>query len=190
MDVLVAEAREVGPELVFAGDETDVDLVDEAMLALLLELRLRLLGLVGSDEVLLQSLVDHLEAGRDRRRVVGRAVLAEQELKDVDGDVGADLHLADEVLPDDPARERVVGQAVERVHRRAGGGGHFAHSSSSSTTILADTLASAPPRRTPVRASSTSISTVVSRSRFAVTWNVSTGDGPSARRATEPVAAS
>ena len=120
VDVLVAEVREVGPELVLARDEPDVDLVDEAVLALPLELRLRLLGLVGSDEVLLQSLVDDLEAGRDRRRVVGRAVLAEQELKDVDGHVGADLDLADEVLADDPARERVVGQAVERVHRRAG----------------------------------------------------------------------
>ena len=60
------------------------------------------------------------EAGRDRGRVVGRAVLAEQELEHVDGDVGADLDLAHEVLADDPARERVVGQAVERVHRRAG----------------------------------------------------------------------
>ncbi len=52
------------PELVLAGDKADVDLVDEPVLALALELRLRLLRLVGADEVLLQSLVDDLEAGR------------------------------------------------------------------------------------------------------------------------------
>ena len=110
----------------------------------------------------------------DRRRVVRRAVLAEQELEDVDRHVRADLDLAHEILADDPTREGVVRQAVERVHR---GRRCSLHHRSSSTTIVAATTASAPPRRTPVRASRTSISTVVSRSRFVVTWKVRIGGG-------------
>ena len=106
------------PELVFAGDEADIDLVDESVLPLALELGLRLLRLVGPDEVLLQSLVDDLEASRDRGGVVGRAVLAEQELEDVDGYVGSDLHLAHEVLPHDSTRESLIGGPIELIHRR------------------------------------------------------------------------
>ena len=64
--------------------------------------------------------------------------LPEQELKDVDGHVRADLDLADEVLPHHPAREGVVGEPVEPVHRRARQGGGSGHARSSSTTIVAD----------------------------------------------------
>ena len=86
------------------------------------------LGLVGSDEVVRQRLVDDLEAGLDRGRVVGGAVLPEEELEDVDRHVRADLDLADEVLAHDPAREVAVGELVEAVVARA-------QSRSSSTTI-------------------------------------------------------
>ena len=82
-----------------------------------------------------QRLVDDLEPGRDRGRVVGRAVLPEQELEDVDGHVGADLDLADEVLADDAAGEVPVGQLVEAVVGRA-------QSRSSSTMMLAATSTS------------------------------------------------
>ena len=45
----------------------------------------------------------------------GRAVLPEQELEHVDGHVGADLDLTDEVLADDTAGEEAVGELVESV---------------------------------------------------------------------------
>jgi hypothetical protein len=116
---LVTEVGQRRPELVLAGEQADVDLIDQAVLALALEGSLGLLGLVGADEVLGQRLADDLQPGFDRGRVVGRAVLAEQELEHVHGHVGADLHLADEVLADHPAAEHLVGVPVERVHQPA-----------------------------------------------------------------------
>ncbi len=64
----------MSPELVLAGHQPDVDLVDEPMLALSLQFGLCLLGLIGPDEILLQRLVDDREARGDGCRVVGCAI--------------------------------------------------------------------------------------------------------------------
>src|SRR5689334_4782066 len=101
------------------------------MLALALEPGLRLLGLVGPDEVLGKGLVYHSEARGNRSRVVRGAIFPQEELQDVDGYIRADLDLTNKVLADHPSRECVVRQAIELVHR--GGGRGLRHRSSSTT---------------------------------------------------------
>ena len=80
-------------------------LVDEGVLALVLDQRLGLVRLVGPDEVRGERVVDHPQPGVDGGGVVGGAVLPEQVLQDEDRDVGPDLHLADQILADHLARE-------------------------------------------------------------------------------------
>ena len=105
VDELVAEVHQFGPVLVVVGEVADLHLVDEGVLALVLDHRLGFVRLVGPDEVRRQRVVDHPQPGVDGRRVVGGTVLAQQVLQDEDRDVGPDLHLADQVLADHFARE-------------------------------------------------------------------------------------
>ncbi len=51
VDVLVAEVHQLGPVLVVVGEVADLDLVDQGVLALVLDQRLGLVRLVGADEV-------------------------------------------------------------------------------------------------------------------------------------------
>ncbi len=81
---------------------------------MLLDLGLGLLRLIGPDEVLGQCLIDDVQAGLDGGGVVGCAVLAEQELEHVDGHVGADFDLADEVLAYDPPGEHRLARSSSR----------------------------------------------------------------------------
>jgi hypothetical protein len=89
-------------------------------LSLPLELHLGLgqLGFVGPDEVLLEPLVDDEHALFDNVWVVRRAVLAEQELENVDRNVVPDLDPANEILPDDLAFKELIGHTVEVVEFR------------------------------------------------------------------------
>src|SRR5690606_8482092 len=117
MHVPVPEVGELRPVLVLAGDQPHLDLVDDAVRAPPLQVRLRLLGLVRPDEVLGERLVDHVETYLDRCWVVGGAVLAEQILQHIDGDVGPDLDPPHEVLADHPPREGLIGLGVQGVKR-------------------------------------------------------------------------
>src|SRR4051812_14512616 len=83
-----------------------------------------MLRLVGADEVRAQNLVDGVQPRLDRGRVVGRAVLPQEELQHVDRNVGADLDLADEILAHDPSGKRLVGLAIEGVGREVEIGHH------------------------------------------------------------------
>jgi hypothetical protein len=76
MDVLVPEVDQLRPVFVVVGEVADLDLVDERVLDLLLDAGLRLVRLVGADEVVRQGRVDHAEPGVDGGGVVGGAVLA------------------------------------------------------------------------------------------------------------------
>ena len=105
VDVLVPEVDQFRPVLVVVGEVADLHLVDERVLALVLDDRLDLVRLVGPDEVRGERVVDHPQPGVDGGRVVGRTVLAEQVLQDEDRDVGPDLDLADQILADDLAGE-------------------------------------------------------------------------------------
>ena len=96
------------PVLILTRHEPNIDLVDEAELAAALDLSLRLLRFVRSNEVLDKGLANHFEPGLDRVRVIGCAVLAEQELQHVHGDVRPNLDLADQVLADHAAGEDCV----------------------------------------------------------------------------------
>ena len=71
----------------------------------LLDLALRLHRLVGADIVVGERVVDDLQAHLDRHFVGRRAVFSQQELEDENRNVGADLHLSDEILSDDLAGE-------------------------------------------------------------------------------------
>ena len=105
VDVLVAEVLQFGPVLVVVGNVADLHLVDERVLALVLDHRLGFVRLVGPDEVRGQRVVHHLQPGVDGHRVVGGAILPQQVLQDEDRDVGPDLHLADQILADHFARK-------------------------------------------------------------------------------------
>ena len=100
MDVLVPEVDQFRPVLVVVGQVSNLDLVDERVLALVLDERLDLVGFVGTDEVRGERVVDHPQPGIDCRLVVGCTVLAEQVLQDEDGHVCPDLDLADQILAD------------------------------------------------------------------------------------------
>ena len=113
VDVLVAEVGDLGP--VARIDQPHLHLVDEGVPALLLDLALRLRRLVGADVVVGQRLVDDLHPHPDRHLVGRGAVLPEEVLEHEDGDVRPDLHLADEVLADDLAREDASHLVVELV---------------------------------------------------------------------------
>ena len=153
---LVVEVLQVRPELVLPCEQPDVDLVDEPVLALLLDPRLGQLGLVGTDEVLPQCLIDDSQPGLDRRRHVGGAVLAQQELQHVDRNVGAHLDLTDEVLAYDAPREGVVGEFVEPVelHHRIS---RVRPSSVTGAATGTDADASAKPVRASITCRSTSV---------------------------------
>jgi len=68
------------------------------VLALVLDHRLRLVGLIGSDEVGTDRGVHDAKPRLDGRRVIGGAILAEKVLEDKDRHIRPDLHLSDEVL--------------------------------------------------------------------------------------------
>ena len=76
VDVLVPEVDQFGPVLVVVGEVADLDLVDQGVLALVLDERLGLVRLVGPDEVRGERVVDDPQPGVDGGGVVGRAVLA------------------------------------------------------------------------------------------------------------------
>ena len=116
VDVLVPEVDQLGPVLVVVGEVADLHLVDEGVLALVLDQRLGLVRLVGPDEVRGDRGVDHPQPGVDGGGVVGGAILAEQVLQDEDRHVGPDLHLADEILADHLAREDRRGFLVQIGH--------------------------------------------------------------------------
>ena len=116
VEELVAEVDGLGP--VVGVDEAHLHLVDEGVLALLLDLALRLRRLVRADVVVRERVVDDLQPHLDRDLVRRGAVLAEQELEDEDRHVRADLHLADQVLADDLAGEEPVHLVVEGIARR------------------------------------------------------------------------
>jgi hypothetical protein len=74
VDVLVAEVDHLGP--VVRVDDAHLHLVDERVLAPVLDRGLGLHRLVGADVVVGQGVVDHLQAELDRGVVGRRAVLA------------------------------------------------------------------------------------------------------------------
>ena len=126
--VLVAEVRDLGP--VVRVDEADLHLVDEGVLAALLDLAWAFIDSSGADVVVRQRVVDDLQPHLDRDLVRRRAVLPEQELEDEDRHVRADLHLAHEVLADHLAGEQPVHLVVEGVSCGDGAVAHGLHSKS------------------------------------------------------------
>ena len=122
--VLVGMWRNLLPKLYSLGpvvgvDEPNLHLVDEGVFPVLLDLALRLRRLVGPDVVVGERVVDDLQSHLDRDLVRRGAVLAEQELEHEDGNVRADLDLADEVLAHDLAGEE-RGSTLSSSASRAG----------------------------------------------------------------------
>ena len=185
MDELVAEVLEVSPELVLAGEQPHVDLVDEAELAALLDACFGQLRLVGPDEVVLQRLVDHHQPGLYRERIVGGTVLTQEELEHINGHVGPDLDLANKVLAYNPPGEGLDDCMVELVQSHL----CLSQADPSTTTRSGHVETAEEPSFWPVRASNTCSSTLVSASRFSVTWKVSTR-GSLAAIITAPVSGS
>lgn len=72
--------------------------------------------------VVTQHIAHLLDPGSDGGLVVGRGVLGQQVLEDVDGDDGVALDLLDEILADDGAGEELCDLLIEcRANRLSGG---------------------------------------------------------------------
>jgi hypothetical protein len=110
VEVTVPEVRHLRPVLLF--QYPDPHLVYEGGLAAVLEVVLGLVGFVGPDEVIGYGTVDHAQADLDGGGIVGGAVLADEVLEDVNGDVRPHFDLAHEVLSDDLPSEDVVDFSV------------------------------------------------------------------------------
>ena len=114
--ILVPEVDQFRPVLVVVGQVADLHLVDERVLALVLDHRLDLVRLVGPDEVRGDRGVDDPQPGVDGGGIVGGAILPEQVFQDEDRDVRTDLDLADEILADHLPGEDLRGFLVEVGH--------------------------------------------------------------------------
>jgi len=98
MDELVSKVLQLGPVLVVVRDIPHLNLVDEGVVAFVLDHRLSLVGLVRSDKVRGDGVIHHPEPGLDSYRVIGCTVFAEQVFEHEDRDTRPDLHLSHEVL--------------------------------------------------------------------------------------------
>ena len=113
-DALRVEVLQRRPVPLLLLDVADVDLVDEPVLALGRDARLRRVGLVRPDVVVLQRGENGLHAGVDLGRVVAGAEAGEQELQHERRHVGALLDPVQQILADDLAVEDRV-QLADRA---------------------------------------------------------------------------
>ena len=110
----IPEVDQLGP--VLRAVQPHQHLVDEGLPAALLDARLRLHRLVGTDDRIGQGVVDQAQPGLHRNRIIGGAVFAQQVFQDVGRHVGAHFDLAHQVFADDPAGEDLVDLPIQFRH--------------------------------------------------------------------------
>lgn len=115
MEILVAEVDALGPVFVILGNVADLDLVNEGVPLLFLDQGLRLVGLLGPDEIVRERAVYDPQSGVNGGRVIRGAILAEQVFQDEHGHIGADFDFSHQVFADNLAREDLRSFQVECV---------------------------------------------------------------------------